>query len=110
MARVRHWESIEVNDFVFVWYHAENEEPSWRPEPMEKITGRRWWYRGRSEYLINSHIQVTTSFDCSKIFRPLDLGKKSREFLILNVLKSLLLNIVSSGQILLKADLFNTED
>ncbi|KAI5740321.1 hypothetical protein M8J76_002690 [Diaphorina citri] len=56
-ARVKHWQSLEVNDFVFVWYHAEQEEPSWRPEPMDKITSGDWWYRGRSEYLINSHIQ-----------------------------------------------------
>lgn len=54
---VKKWESCEANGFVFVWYHAENETPSWYPPVDEKIGNGKWTYRGRSEHYINAHIQ-----------------------------------------------------
>ncbi|XP_054263633.1 cholesterol 7-desaturase nvd [Macrosteles quadrilineatus] len=56
-AKVKKWESCEVNDFIFVWYHAEGEAPSWQVEVTEEIHSGEWWYRGRSEFIINSHIE-----------------------------------------------------
>lgn len=52
---VKRWESFEANGFIFVWYHAENEKPSWYPPKDEMISN--WTYRGRSEHYVNAHIQ-----------------------------------------------------
>ncbi|XP_049864679.1 cholesterol 7-desaturase nvd isoform X1 [Schistocerca gregaria] len=57
IAKVRRWESCEVNGLVFVWYHAEGEPPSWRPEQLPQLADGSWRYRGRSEFLINAHIE-----------------------------------------------------
>lgn len=57
-AKVKKWTSCEVNEFIFVWYHAEGIPPSWQLERSEQIESGEWWYRGRSEFLINSHIEV----------------------------------------------------
>ncbi|KAK7788250.1 hypothetical protein R5R35_013620 [Gryllus longicercus] len=56
-ARVKRWESCEANGFVFVWYHAEGEPPSWQVEAVPQVARGEWLFRGRSEFLINSHIQ-----------------------------------------------------
>lgn len=52
---MRKWDSCEANGFIFVWYHAEKENPSWYPPNDEVI--RKWTYRGRSEHYVNAHIQ-----------------------------------------------------
>lgn len=52
---MKKWESYEANGFIFVWYHAENEQPSWYPPKDEIISN--WVYRGRSEHYVNAHIQ-----------------------------------------------------
>nr|CAD7260913.1 unnamed protein product [Timema shepardi] len=56
-ARVKKWTSYEVNSFIFIWFHAENEEPTWYPEPIQPIQEKKWVYRGRNEFYVNSHIQ-----------------------------------------------------
>ncbi|XP_075223854.1 cholesterol 7-desaturase nvd [Lycorma delicatula] len=56
-AKVRKWLSKEVNNFIFIWYHAENEEPAWHIQHIPEIQSGKWWYRGRNEFIINSHIQ-----------------------------------------------------
>jgi cholesterol 7-desaturase len=50
------WKSCEVNGLIFVWYHAENEEPWEIPEIGEISTGKLK-FLGRVEFIINSHIQ-----------------------------------------------------
>ena len=57
-AKVKLWPSIELNDTIFVWYHADNQEPSWQPEKLDEIANNSWGYRGRSEFFINSYPQV----------------------------------------------------
>jgi cholesterol 7-dehydrogenase len=57
-ARVRKWPSCEENNIIFVWYHAEGEEPSWHVISIPQIQNGQWWYRGRNEFIVNSHIQV----------------------------------------------------
>lgn len=56
-ARVKAWPSDEVNGFILVWYHAEQEEPSWKPPQIPEIAAKKWFYGGRSEYRVNAHIQ-----------------------------------------------------
>ncbi|XP_057376323.1 cholesterol 7-desaturase nvd-like isoform X1 [Daphnia carinata] len=56
-ARVRSWSCDEANGFIFVWYHAEQENPSWKVPRIPEIVNRKWIYGGRSEYKVNAHIQ-----------------------------------------------------
>ncbi|XP_033245602.1 cholesterol 7-desaturase isoform X1 [Drosophila miranda] len=52
---VKKWISQEVNDFIFIWYHAESSEPWELPVPME--AQKKNVYHGRNEFYINCHIQ-----------------------------------------------------
>ncbi|XP_071448706.1 cholesterol 7-desaturase nvd [Hetaerina americana] len=56
-ARAQRWSSREVNRVVFVWYHAEGEEPSWEPEAIPEVDGGQWLRKGRSTFHVNCHIQ-----------------------------------------------------
>ncbi|XP_050522723.1 cholesterol 7-desaturase nvd 1 isoform X2 [Daktulosphaira vitifoliae] len=51
---VRKWKSCEAYGFIFVWYHAENEQPDWNP-PRIDLT--KLIYQGRTEHYANVHIQ-----------------------------------------------------
>ena len=49
------WKSVECNGLVYIWYHAENIEPSWQPVEVSHIEPKneakeRWLYRGRNEF------------------------------------------------------------
>jgi hypothetical protein len=48
-----------------VWYHAEGEEPSWHVTSIPQIRNGQWWYRGRNEFIVNSHIQVREAEELS---------------------------------------------
>uniref|UniRef100_A0A0K8SMI1 cholesterol 7-desaturase n=1 Tax=Lygus hesperus TaxID=30085 RepID=A0A0K8SMI1_LYGHE len=56
-AEVKRYRSLEVNDMIFVWYHAEDEEPTWVPDEIPEIASGKYFYRGRNEFKINAHIQ-----------------------------------------------------
>ncbi|KAH9410209.1 hypothetical protein TYRP_009965, partial [Tyrophagus putrescentiae] len=58
-AKVKLWESIEVNNFIFVWHHADGDAPSWKPENVPEIANKEWAYRGHTLYTVHSHIQET---------------------------------------------------
>lgn len=51
------WPCDESNGFIYMWYHAENEQPTWKVPLIPEIASKRWVYSGRSEYLVNAHIQ-----------------------------------------------------
>ncbi|SPP88369.1 cholesterol 7-desaturase [Drosophila guanche] len=53
---VKKWISQEVNDFIFIWYHAESTDPWELPVTME-IQEKNISYHGRNEFYINCHIQ-----------------------------------------------------
>ncbi|XP_064649514.1 cholesterol 7-desaturase nvd-like [Lineus longissimus] len=57
MAKVKAYPTYEINGWIYVWYHAEGEEPFWWPEEIKEITNGSWSYRGRTEHNINAHIQ-----------------------------------------------------
>ncbi|XP_067119012.1 cholesterol 7-desaturase nvd-like [Centruroides vittatus] len=57
VAKIKTWESIEQNGFIYVWYHAENEPPLWKPPVVPEIENRLMQYIGRSEHVANCHIQ-----------------------------------------------------
>ncbi|XP_046430330.1 cholesterol 7-desaturase nvd [Neodiprion fabricii] len=56
-AKTKAWDCCEVNQLIFVWHHAENAKPSWRPQALGEISDGRWRYHGRNEFIVNSHIQ-----------------------------------------------------
>ena len=56
-AKVKSWPCHEVNGFIFFWYHAEQEAPSWKIPAIPEIQTKEWGYRGRSDYKVNCHIQ-----------------------------------------------------
>lgn len=53
IAKVRTWINREVNGIVFVWYHAEGEEP-WEISTFET---EGMWLHGSNEFIVNCHIQ-----------------------------------------------------
>ncbi|XP_023242861.1 cholesterol 7-desaturase-like [Centruroides sculpturatus] len=57
VARVKSWETIEQNGFIYVWYHAEGENPTWKPPVIPEIEQGSWTYKGRSEHIVSCHIQ-----------------------------------------------------
>lgn len=59
-AKVKLWTSLERNNVIFVWYQADQDEqpkPSWTPEVVQELTTGKWVYQGRTEHLVNCHIQ-----------------------------------------------------
>jgi len=57
-AAVKKWICHEVNHFIFVWYHAEGDEPSWYIQSRKELEGGAWRFQGRTELLAACHIQV----------------------------------------------------
>lgn len=56
-AKMKTWPSIEMNRSVYLWYHAEGENPSWFPDEIEEIKKRAWTHRGYTQHTVNAHIQ-----------------------------------------------------
>ena len=57
-AKTRSWRSLEVNGEIFIWYHAEGNEPTWFPPVVEGIKTGQMKYHGYTEHYINAHIEV----------------------------------------------------
>ena len=55
--RLNEWRCVERNGFVCVWFHAEREEPTWFPPSTPEIDAGDWRYGGRTESLVNCHLQ-----------------------------------------------------
>ncbi|CAL8103787.1 unnamed protein product [Orchesella dallaii] len=55
--KIKTWQATEAYGFVYFWYHAENEEPTWWPDPVPEVESGSWRYRGRSEFQVACHIQ-----------------------------------------------------
>lgn len=55
-AGVKKWPSCEVNEAIFVFYHAEDVEP-WRLPAIREIETGYLVYQGRNEFLVNCHCQ-----------------------------------------------------
>lgn len=57
VARVKSWPVCEVNSWIYLWYHAEGLDPTWQLPEIEEITKGSWVFRGRTEHIINAHIE-----------------------------------------------------
>ena len=56
--QIRVWQSLERNQLIFVWYHADGEEPTYEPAIIPNVDGdltsqEAWVYHGRNEYEVN---------------------------------------------------------
>ncbi|XP_067119656.1 cholesterol 7-desaturase nvd-like [Centruroides vittatus] len=56
VAKIKSWETIEQNGFIYVWHHAEGQPPLWKPPVIPEIEDRLMRYKGRSEHIVNCHI------------------------------------------------------
>ncbi len=57
VARVKAYNTLELNGYVNIWHHAEGSDPTWTPPEFEEITNGTWKYRGRTEHYVNAHIE-----------------------------------------------------
>lgn len=57
-AKTKSWTVIEKNKRIYLWYHAEGEDPDWFPEDIEEIENGTWHYCGETLHNINCHIEV----------------------------------------------------
>lgn len=51
-----------MNHLIFVWYHADEGEPTWEPKPIPEIESGKYWLVGKFDYIINAPIQVKDRF------------------------------------------------
>ena len=58
VAKLKSYPVRETNGFVYMWFHAEGVEPYWSPPEIEEIRTGQWTWRGRTEHVVNAHIQV----------------------------------------------------
>lgn len=57
-AKLKIWKSLEINDVIYVWHHSEDKEPDWEPDIVPQIHTKKWICLGRTEYVLDCHIQV----------------------------------------------------
>lgn len=59
VAKLKKWRSCEVNAAIFVWFHADGETAPapWVLPSVPEVDSGKWLYNGKSEFLINAHIQ-----------------------------------------------------
>ena len=60
-ATLKVWNSIEINGSVFIWNHANGEEPHWFPPVVPGFES--YTLQHRCEHRINCHIQVFSQND-----------------------------------------------
>uniref|UniRef100_T1JNQ2 Rieske domain-containing protein n=1 Tax=Strigamia maritima TaxID=126957 RepID=T1JNQ2_STRMM len=57
-AKIKTWTAVERMGWVFVWHHADDAEPEWILDEIEQIPSGEYIFHGRSEYIVNAHIQI----------------------------------------------------
>jgi cholesterol 7-dehydrogenase len=56
-AKVQSYLVLERNGSIYIWHHAEGNEPDWFPPEIPQISSGEWTYRGRTEHIISAHIE-----------------------------------------------------
>lgn len=56
-AEVRCRPTLEMNGFVLMWHHAEDEPPAWEPQRVAELDGPDYVLHGKREWVIDSHPQ-----------------------------------------------------
>lgn len=55
--KAKTWLCREMLGFLFIWYHADGEAPSWELEDEPEISSGRWQQTARFERVVYGHIQ-----------------------------------------------------
>ncbi|XP_040361055.1 cholesterol 7-desaturase nvd-like [Ixodes scapularis] len=55
--RAKTWLSCELLGLLFIWYHAEDEPPSWHLVDCPEISSGQWKVERRFEHTVHCHIQ-----------------------------------------------------
>ncbi|CAN8006910.1 unnamed protein product, partial [Ixodes hexagonus] len=55
--KLKQWKVHDVLGLLFVWHHAEGEEPSWRIEDIPQITNGDWKLFSRFDDTVSTHIR-----------------------------------------------------
>ncbi|KAI9585011.1 hypothetical protein GQX74_006906 [Glossina fuscipes] len=56
-SKLRTWLVREVNDNIFLWYHANPAETPWSLPVIKEIENEEFVFHGRNEFFVNCHIQ-----------------------------------------------------
>jgi len=75
-ARVKSYLVLERNGFIYIWYHAEGNEPDWEPEEIAEIASGEWAYGGRTEHIVSAHIEVNVIVLCTHIHTQIHTHKR----------------------------------
>ena len=60
-AKIKSYITLEKNDWIYLWHHAEGVDPTWEIPELENLTHKTWKCGGRTEHYINAHIEVCWS-------------------------------------------------
>eukprot|EP01127_Copromyxa_protea_P005168 TRINITY_DN1503_c0_g1_i1.p1 TRINITY_DN1503_c0_g1~~TRINITY_DN1503_c0_g1_i1.p1 ORF type:complete len:408 (+),score=60.90 TRINITY_DN1503_c0_g1_i1:40-1263(+) len=55
--KVKSWRCIETNNMLLVYFHADNQEPSYMPVELPDINSGEFLYHGTSDHVIRCHVQ-----------------------------------------------------
>lgn len=56
-AKLSTWQSVEVDNFIYVWHHRDHQKPDWSLEPSEQLSNADWQLIGRSCHLTNLELR-----------------------------------------------------
>jgi nitrite reductase/ring-hydroxylating ferredoxin subunit len=62
VANTKSWLVEECNSMIFVWHHADKEEPYWDCPYIEVLNNGAFVYHGHTEHEVSAHIQVCNFF------------------------------------------------
>lgn len=52
-ARLKTWQCCEIDNFIYIWHHIDNQPPSWHLEPTPELTSGKFVLAGRSCHKTN---------------------------------------------------------
>lgn len=56
-AQIKTWQSCEIDNFIYVWHHIDNQTPTWHLEPTPELASSRFILAGRSCHKSNLEIR-----------------------------------------------------
>ena len=86
VANITSYTVLERNGFIYMWHHAEGVEPYWTPPVIDEIAKGEWTYRGRTEHVVNCHIEVSQQTET--ICKQTLFSMKSRQIATIAILYS----------------------
>jgi len=68
-AKLWMYDATERNGFIYFWYHAEGDQPTWMPPIYSEIHSGQWRLCGISQVLVGCHVQdiIENGFDAGHL-------------------------------------------